>query len=823
MKIAAVFASLALTGCSLLGLEDIPIPRCNSSDDCEVLNARNGLGVEACERFSCIAQVGTRGDCRLGPEDFDGDRSAKCGEGTLDCDDRNAAVAPGNEEAACNGLDDDCNGVIDDSAFAGAPVTAVASFGEAQTVAFAPGSGGVSAVVWATTSGVGQAARLGNAVSGDAVRLAYAANARGSTVSMDGIRAPIFRGEAMGCIAPAVDQRACPTTGTCNGPGAESLPWLPNLPGDGHFCSGGSCDACTADTDCPANTLPRTCKTTPTAALCGSSPNAATGLSPGNCCNGQLVNSATLAVGADATACCPVLPRVCHVGTCRDACTRDADCPVMRFELGVTRPVFGSCVSGACLPPERTDLAGPSAATCNFSDAALDRSDGAAASWLVAAVSDTGCAAGQLRLGQSEQDTPMSVLALGPESRSNVYLGVDVAGDSAGCTGASRISAELGAAQPAVAVLPDVGAGDAESPAQGLVTFLARSYRDLPLCADATSHDVEALGVLFARGSAGAAASLHGTNEGIPTVLGRTRGIGRPGIAAIPARGWIVGFGSGDGSADDQLVLSVVARLDVAPDLLPPCDTTAECSGGRECIGASAGVRGECRPPCTTSADCATDALECCADAAACERVGFCSRTNRGHVPRASPVLVAVGTSLRIPAGGPGVDHVRLATGQPRGDVVDLGISWQQGCGAAARVYFVRVEIDIATGLLVRASSPIELGEGALPSIAYIADGVLVPGRAGPGGVSADVDNDGGWVVAWRANDASVVARRVSERDDLLVDATAVRLDAPDSMARPSVVHLFASDAMTQRLEYAYAEAGSGAVVREGALSCRAQ
>jgi hypothetical protein len=771
---------------------------------------------------SCAVEAGSRGDCRLGPEDFDGDGSAKCGGGTIDCDDRNAAVAPGNAEAACNGLDDDCDGVIDDSAFAGAPATAVASFGEAQTVAFAPGSAGVSAVAWTTMDGAGQAARLGNAASGDAVRLAYAANARGATVETDGIRSTNFGGEALGCIAPSVDRRPCPATGTCNGPGAESLPWLPNLPGDGHFCSGGECDACTADSDCPANTLPRTCNTTANATLCGSSPNAAAGISPANCCTGQLVNSTTLAVGANAAACCPDLPRVCRVGTCRDSCTRDADCPVMRFELGVARPVFGVCVSGVCVAQERTDLDGPSAATCNFNDVAVDRSDGAAASWLVATVSDTRCAAGQLRVGQSEQDTPMSVLALGPESRSNVYLGVDVAGDSA-CTGASRSSAERGAAQPSVAVLPGVGAGDAESPAQGLVTFLARSVRGLPVCADATSHDVEALGVLFARGSAGDAAALQGTNGGIPTALGRTRGVGRPGISAIPSRGWIVGFGSGDGSVDDELALSVIAPLEVPADLLPPCETTADCSGGRECIGARTGVRGECRLPCTTSADCATDALLCCADATQCQRVGFCSRTNRGHIQRDSSMLVTVGTPLRIPAGGSGVDHVRLATGQLRGDVVDLGISWQQGCAGSARVYFMRVELNLVTGVSERASPPIEIGEGALPSIAYIPDGVLVPGRAGPGGVSADTDNDGGWVIAWRRNDATVVARRVSERDDLLVDATAVRLDAPDATVAPSLVHLFASDAMTQRLEYAYAESGSGAVVRGGALSCRAQ
>jgi hypothetical protein len=495
----------------------------------------------------------------------------------------------------------------------------------------------------------------------------------------------------------------------------------------------------------------------------------------------------------------------------------------MRFELGVARPVFGVCVSGACVAPERTDLAGPSAATCNFNDVALDRSEGAAASWLVATVSDTGCAAGQLRVGQSEQDTPVSVLALGPESRSNVYLGVDVAGDSAACTGASRSSAERGAAQPSVAVLPGVGAGDADSPAQGIVTFLARSYRDLPVCADANSHDVEALGVLFARGSAGDAASLQGTDGGIPTALGSTHGVGRPGLAAIPSRGWVVGFGSGGGRADDELALSVVARLEVPADLLPPCNTTAECSGGRECVGASPGVVGECRQPCTTPAECASDALTCCADAAQCQRVGFCSRTNRGHIPRDSPMLVTVGTPLRIPAGGAGVDHVRLAAGRLRGEVVDLGISWQQGCGATPRVYFVRVELNLAIGVSVRASTPIEIGEGALPSIAYVADGVLVPGRAGPGGVIADADNDGGWVVAWRSNDATLVARRISERDDLLVDTTAVRLDAPDASVRPSVVHLFASDATTQRLEYVYAESGSGAVVREGALSCRAQ
>lgn len=104
-------------GCSLAGLGDFDVPACEPAA-CDRLNEAYGI-TDPCVRFHCAAD----GVCRLQPIDRDGDghADARCagreGCGSIlpcdDCDDTAAAAFPGAQEV-CDGLDNDCNLIVDD-------------------------------------------------------------------------------------------------------------------------------------------------------------------------------------------------------------------------------------------------------------------------------------------------------------------------------------------------------------------------------------------------------------------------------------------------------------------------------------------------------------------------------------------------------------------------------------------------------------------------------------------------------------------------------------------------------------------------------------
>jgi len=489
---------------------------------------------------------------------------------------------------------------------------------------------------------------------------------------------------------------------------------------------------------------------------------------------------------------------------------------MVAFQRSVTRPIFGICVEGSCVPPDRPDIDGPAVASCNFDDVALDRLESNPV-WVVASLNARGCAGGQLRLGISTGETPSDVLALGPESRSDVFAGVDVDVISGGCTGASRGDSIRGAAQPEISV----AAGDVSGRGTGLVVYLARPASGLSSCGSTSAFDVEALGMYFAPAIATEAGYVHASNDGVPITLGRTAGVGRPSIIALSEGGWLVGFGSPSTAGVD---LRVVRPLDPLPVLSPPCTSTADCTGGASCVGAGAGTAGACRLPCTGRDGCSSDAFTCCVSPSGCRltEVGFCVASNRGHVSRRTTSLALVGAASTLTTADV-ADHVQMASGTVGGELARVGIVWQTGCDASARVWFASAQLDLAVGAIVGRTEAIAIGDGSRPAVEYVEDGVLVPGRVRPtGAVIADETNDGGFVVAWTSTDGHLLAVRVAELGDLVVDEPPLQLDDASRRVGVRVGHLFSSTSSGSRLEYAYAESGAGAAVLGGTLSCRA-
>jgi hypothetical protein len=115
---------LPLARCSFIGLDTFDLPRCTSNRDCDELNAERNVPSGACQRYQCVQP---ERQCRLTARDQDGDGDAPVMCGGTDCDDtndrRNGARAPRPLAETCDGLDNNCNDVVDEGVWLGAPVT----------------------------------------------------------------------------------------------------------------------------------------------------------------------------------------------------------------------------------------------------------------------------------------------------------------------------------------------------------------------------------------------------------------------------------------------------------------------------------------------------------------------------------------------------------------------------------------------------------------------------------------------------------------------------------------------------------------------------
>ncbi len=133
----ALLASVTIPACSLLQLDSFTPPECRFHEDCEILNEIRGIGAGACARFQCTAEPAGRspqgglvggGRCRLSLVDLDNDghiradyqtrcRAHPLAVGAIfdDCNDEDRTVRGAGGTEMCDGVDNDCDFVVDEA------------------------------------------------------------------------------------------------------------------------------------------------------------------------------------------------------------------------------------------------------------------------------------------------------------------------------------------------------------------------------------------------------------------------------------------------------------------------------------------------------------------------------------------------------------------------------------------------------------------------------------------------------------------------------------------------------------------------------------
>jgi hypothetical protein len=159
----------ALHGCSLAVSQEVEPPRCQRSAQCEVLNGVDGVARESRRRWYCPPGPAGLRVCTLGDLDEDGDReSPDALAGGTDCDDTDPRRGRRQVEAP-DGIDNDCDGVIDEGVWRdGAAVALGAAPTPVVTFAGSVRSDGSAAVAMTSGDNHGALAR----VDGGALRVA---------------------------------------------------------------------------------------------------------------------------------------------------------------------------------------------------------------------------------------------------------------------------------------------------------------------------------------------------------------------------------------------------------------------------------------------------------------------------------------------------------------------------------------------------------------------------------------------------------------------------------------------------------------------------
>lgn len=152
-------ALLFFPSCSLLGLDQFDTPSCTTDAQCDRRNQVARLNRSECLAYRCRPNGAMR-SCIRSHRDDDGDTAfnAVCAGGTIrgavDCDDTNPLIYPdglsrldaGTSDAGvtqreqCDGVDNDCDSVIDENVLALESGTTWTPMGAAQHMSIAPGA-----------------------------------------------------------------------------------------------------------------------------------------------------------------------------------------------------------------------------------------------------------------------------------------------------------------------------------------------------------------------------------------------------------------------------------------------------------------------------------------------------------------------------------------------------------------------------------------------------------------------------------------------------------------------------------------------------------
>jgi hypothetical protein len=152
LRLVLVLVAL-LSGCSIV-IGEITPPPCTDDAECEVLNRAppDGKIITSCRRYQCTGNPASPGTCVYRPTDADDDGqvSAMCPNGT-DCDDGNPVIGE-NLPELCDGLDNDCDLVIDDGDFSGAGPNRLDDASGASEIAWGVGGTGSFRAAGQTTA-----------------------------------------------------------------------------------------------------------------------------------------------------------------------------------------------------------------------------------------------------------------------------------------------------------------------------------------------------------------------------------------------------------------------------------------------------------------------------------------------------------------------------------------------------------------------------------------------------------------------------------------------------------------------------------------------
>ncbi|AKF03520.1 DNA polymerase III alpha subunit [Sandaracinus amylolyticus] len=717
---------VVVPGCSLTGLDRFDWPDC---DECEVLNERDRIGDDDCERWQCDLQTD---ECRFGPLDQDGDQHGPLRCGGDDCDDTAASAYAGASEI-CNGIDDDCNGWIDDASIdAAAPVAVLDAPSAPRWVSSASVEGGLIAA-YQTSGGAG--------------------------VEVIDDASPITAGEplVLATTAPPYETSNADVVDGCANDVQSAQPL--------QRCGEG--DACPTGQECVTSRAgDRLCDEPLTG-----------GTEPGECTHDAECDDGVFCNGHES--CEPMSPASDSFG-CR-APERDTPCTT-----GET------CIESGRL----CTRVSPAASACGIADAAIaSTGDG---EWIAAAITDSGCATGALRLGyfvESPGRAPESrypvrrVVQRGDAAatRSTSWLGIDVSAAER-CPGPATGRAEgapLGASGPSIAALPaDRDAGRLR--AQGLVVYLAGPLcRGLGTCSSDPSRrpagadgslDVELVGVWLEEGSAGGAQVgwVNASGSGEPVRLGVSSGAGatRASVSAWTS-GARAGYVMTYPLASGGVALHVVpAMSDPAPVCPSPEDQTCtddgDCSGGARCRRMRADdPMGRCQlRPCVSEFDPRATQLD-----------------DRARV---TPELV-VPEAITGFAGATVAGDVAVAIGRTREDgTVELALAWEETNGVAVAL----ATLDPASGAITEGG--VQRFASAAPdqiAITHVSAG-LVRENAEIEGEEVDASSLGGFVATWRSGasgEGDTRAVRIADLDGSAVAPGAIVVATESAQPRAFV------------------------------------